>query len=97
MVTNSIDLNQLVRPDAKGRLYLGYITQGISSYKISLDEKSREIHLTPYVEIPLSEQWLFDDIKALQSVTRGLQQSQNQEVIEHLSFQEHLDTSDHNT
>lgn len=60
-----------VRPDAKGRVTLSKLTEGISSFNVSRDEEGRLL-LEPMVEIPAKEKWLFDNPEALASVRRGL-------------------------
>jgi regulator of extracellular matrix RemA (YlzA/DUF370 family) len=63
-----------VRPDAKGRITLGKVTEGVSSYTVIIDDHKRII-LEPFVEIPAHEQWLFDNKTALQQVKQGLKES----------------------
>lgn len=60
-----------VRPDSKGRINLGDIAQGVSSYRVSIVENGKLI-LTPYVEIPLSEKWIFEDKEILERVKEHL-------------------------
>ena len=52
--------NTIVRPDSKGRVSLGEIARNVSSYRITIKE-SGQILLDPYVEIPLSDKWVFED------------------------------------
>lgn len=44
----------VVRPDAKGRICIGKMAHGVSSYKAIFDEESHKIVLEPYVELPYS-------------------------------------------
>lgn len=60
-----------VRPDSKGRITLGHLAHGVSSYIITRDKYNRII-LEPRVEIPAKEKWLFDNKTALNQVKRGL-------------------------
>ena len=60
-----------VRPDAKGRVTLSKLAEGISSFNVSKDEHGRLL-LEPMVEIPAREKWLYDNPEALASVRRGL-------------------------
>ena len=60
-----------VRPDSKGRINLGDIAQGVSSYRVSIVENGKLI-LTPYVEIPFSEKWIFEDKEILERVKEHL-------------------------
>lgn len=71
-----------VRPDAKGRITLGKLAQGVSSYRIEQAPDGKLI-LEPYMEIPKvhpREQWLYDNPEALASVLRGIEQSKNGQV-----------------
>ena len=61
-----------IRPDAKGRVNLGKLAQGISSFRITND--GEKIILEPYVEIPAREKWLFDNPEVLAQVKTGLAQ-----------------------
>ena len=63
-----------VHPDAKGRIALGSLAKGISSFHISRDPDGRII-LEPYVEIPARESWLFENKIALAQVRQGLEDS----------------------
>jgi len=63
-----------LRPDAKGRIALGPLARGISSFKASVDPRGR-IVLEPFMEIPAREKWLFENPDALTAVRRGLTQS----------------------
>ncbi len=63
-----------IRPDAKGRITLGKLAQGVSSFHATTDAKGRII-LEPYTEIPASEKWLFDNKPALAAVKKGLGQA----------------------
>lgn len=62
-----------VRPDSKGRIFLGALTDGVSSYTVFKDHG--RIILEPNVEVPLREKWLWDNKEALQQVKKGLQDS----------------------
>jgi hypothetical protein len=63
-----------VRPDAKGRIALGALTKGISSYRVHKEESGRLV-LEPFTEIPLREQWLYKNPQALEAVKQGLKDS----------------------
>ena len=63
-----------LRPDTKGRIALGKLARGISSFHATTDEKGRII-LEPYTEIPASEKWLFDNKPALAAVKKGLSEA----------------------
>lgn len=63
--------NISVRPDSKGRINLGDLALGVSSYKVNVAEDGKLI-LTPYAEIPFSEKWIFDDEEILEKVKQHL-------------------------
>jgi hypothetical protein len=63
-----------IRPDAKGRIALGKLARGVSSFHATTDAHGRII-LEPYAEIPVSEKWLFDNKPALAAVKNGLNQA----------------------
>lgn len=65
--------NITVRPDAKGRVNLGDLAQGVSSYKINILENG-QLLLIPYAEIPFSEKWIFDNKDVLEKVKHHLRQ-----------------------
>lgn len=67
-------VQKMVRPDSKGRITLGQLTQGISRFAVEKDDQNRII-LTPYIEIAATEQWLFNNQKALEKVKDGLKDS----------------------
>lgn len=60
-----------LRPDAKGRIALGHLAEGVSSYIVSQDKHNRII-LEPQVEIPANEKWLFENKTSLRKVKKGL-------------------------
>lgn len=61
-------------PDDRGRITLGEVARGVSSYTASIAADGT-ITLTPMVEIPARERWLWENKKALSAVRRGLEQS----------------------
>jgi phosphopantothenoylcysteine synthetase/decarboxylase len=61
-------------PDDRGRVTLGDAARGVSSYA-AVFAADGTITLTPMVEIPARERWLWDNKAALESVQRGLTQS----------------------
>jgi hypothetical protein len=63
-----------VRPDAKGRINLGKMAQGISSFRARRLEDGN-ILLEPFAEIPAREKWLFENRPALDAVKAGLKQA----------------------
>ena len=67
-------VQQQIRPDSKGRVTLGKLAEGISSFAV-LSQPDGNLLLIPMVEIPAREKWLFDNKDALASVKRGLADS----------------------
>jgi len=63
-----------IRPDAKGRITLGVLARGVSSFHATVDSKGRII-LEPFAEIPAREKWLFENKDALNAVREGLTQA----------------------
>ncbi|MEX0914457.1 MAG: hypothetical protein WD397_04645 [Wenzhouxiangellaceae bacterium] len=63
-----------LRPDAKGRINLGKLAQGVSSFRARRTEDGNII-LEPFTEIPAREKWLFDNEVALGAVKAGLEQA----------------------
>ena len=57
----------IVRPDSKGRLNIGELAQGVSSYRIILGENG-VLTLYPYAEIPFSDKWIFDNKELLEKI-----------------------------
>ena len=64
-------MNNTVRPDAKGRIALGDIAKNVSSYKITLEDNGRVV-LDPYMEVPFSEKWIFEDKDLLDKVIQQI-------------------------
>lgn len=63
-----------LRPDSKGRVALGNLAKGVSSFRVSQDKQHRII-LEPFAEVPAREKWLWVNESALAKVKQGLQQS----------------------
>ncbi len=82
-----------VRPDAKGRITLGKLADGVSSFRVS-EQPGGGFLLEPMVEIPAREKWLFENKAALASVRRGLAQSGKGEVRARGSFAKFADEKD---
>ncbi len=78
-----------IRPDAKGRIPLGSLADGVSSFSITLE--GDKIILQPYTEIPSSEKWLFDNKPALHSLKKGLSQLEGSSLISKGSFTKYTD------
>jgi hypothetical protein len=74
-----------LRPDSKGRITLGKLADGVSSYRARRHADGK-IVLEPFVEIPAGERWLYENPKALESVRRGLADSKAGRVLSMGSF-----------
>ena len=81
---------RMVRPDSKGRITLGNLAKGISSFSISRDEYNRII-LEPFVEIPAREQWLLKNKTALNQVKQGLKDAAAGRLKKRGSFAKYKD------
>ncbi|MDX2437612.1 MAG: hypothetical protein QNL88_11245 [Acidobacteriota bacterium] len=81
---------KVLRPDSKGRICLGKLAQGISSFRVSVDDRQR-IVLEPYAEIPATEKWLFENPDARESVRRGLDDADQGRVADRGSFAQYGD------
>ena len=81
--------HKMVKPDAKGRIALGKLAEGVSRFRITYDEQHR-ITLEPLVEIPAYEKWLFNNKIALKAVKQGLKNSAEGCVSSRGSFAQYL-------
>lgn len=82
-----------VRPDAKGRITLGKLAEGVSSYRV-YQEKDGCLRLEPYTEIPARERWLYENPEALASVLKGIEQAEAGKRRYRGSFAHHLHDDD---
>lgn len=55
----------ILRPDSKGKLNIGDLVQGVSSYRVVIGEDG-VLTLYPYAEIPFSEKWIFENKELLE-------------------------------
>lgn len=78
---------KMLRPDAKGRITLGHLADGVSGFSVTVSA-DHKIILEPYSEIPSSEKWLFDNKKALKSVNKGLEDAKAGRLVSRGSFAE---------
>ena len=83
-------VEKVLRPDSKGRICLGQLARGVSSFHLTVDENHR-IVLVPYSEIPSREKWLFENSDALASVKRGLENSKSGQFSSRGSFSQFAD------
>ena len=79
-----------VRPDNKGRVALGKLAEGVSSFNVERQEDG-SLLLKPQVEIPAYEVWLFKNAKALGAVKKGLQDAKAGRVKQLGSFAKFAD------
>lgn len=84
---------KIVGPDTKGRITLGHLAHGVSSFVVTQDKNNRII-LEPRVEIPAKEKWLFDKKTALTQVKQGLEDSAAGRVKSRGSFAKFRDDKD---
>ena len=82
---------QTLRPDVKGRVCLGPLSKGISSYHITYDEITGKITLEPFTEIPLQEAWLFQNLQALESVRKGVKQSEEKKLKDRGEYTQYIE------
>lgn len=78
-----------VRPDLKGRIFLGKVAEGVSSYTVTEDHG--RLILEPNVEMPAREKWLWENEIALKQVKQGLQDSAKGKVKARGSFAKYVD------
>ena len=67
----------ILRPDGKGRINLGELAAGVSSYRVAIGDQGT-LTLTPYAEIPLSEKWIFEDKDILEKVKQQVKKKQEE-------------------
>ena len=84
---------KVLRPDSKGRVCLGKLARGISSFRVTVDDRQR-IVLEPFAEIPAREKWLFENPDARESVRHGLADAAEGRVADRGSFAEYADEPD---
>lgn len=72
-------IKKTLKPDTKGRITLGELAEGISSFKVTMD-KNHRIILEPFVEIP-----------ALKQVQQGVDDAKKGKVRKRGSFSKYKD------
>ncbi len=70
-----------LRPDSKGRITLGALSDGISGFKVTVDDE-RRIILEPLIEIPAREKWLFENPMALGQLKQGIEDAANGKITQ---------------
>ena len=76
---------QTIRPDSKGRVSLGKLAKGVSSFHV-VKNADGIITLEPFVEIPAREKWLYDNDEALEAVKAGLKEAVKNPLVDRGSF-----------
>lgn len=87
------EARKTVRPDSKGRITLGSLAGGASSFKAYKDKKGR-IVLEPQIEVPAIEAWLWKNPAAMKAVQKGLKDSAEGNLVERGSFAHFADKDD---
>jgi hypothetical protein len=83
-----VEPRKTVRPDSKGRITLGNLAAGASSFKAYRDSKGRII-LEPQVEVPAAQAWLWQNPAAMKSVREVLKDSAEGKLVQRGSFAHH--------
>ena len=78
-----------LRPDSKGRITLGKLADGVSSYR-ARKQADGKIILEPFVEIPAEERWLWENKEALKSVMKGIEDARKGRLVSLGSFKKYL-------
>ena len=78
-----------LRPDSKGRITLGKLADGVSSYR-ACKQADGKIILEPFVEIPAEERWLWKNKEALKSVMKGIEDAKKGRLVSLGSFKKYL-------
>jgi hypothetical protein len=77
-----------LRPDAKGRITLGKLAEGVSSYR-ARRQKDGKIVLEPFIEIPAEERWLYENPEALEAVRQGIADAKAGRLVSLGSFKKY--------
>ncbi len=83
-------LRRMVRPDAKGRITLGSLAEGVSGFLITKDKDDRLI-LEPFTEIPAREKWVFENKLVLKKLSQGIKDASSNHVYDKGSFAKYID------
>ena len=62
---------QTYRPDSKGRITLGKLAEGISSFRL-IEQNGDKLVFEAMKEVPAREAWLYKNPEALKAVLEGL-------------------------
>ncbi len=82
-----------LRPDSKGRITLGSLASGASSFKAYKNKKGC-IVLEPQVEVPAAEAWLWKNPVAMKAVQQGLKDSAEGKLVDRGTFAPYADEAD---
>ena len=77
-----------LRPDSKGRITLGKLANGVSSYR-ARKQADGKIVLEPFVEIPAEERWLWENKDALKGVMKGIEDARAGRLVSRGSFKKY--------
>jgi hypothetical protein len=89
-MTEEAPVPKVVRPDTKHRIALGRLAEGVSSFTVER-RTNGVIVLSPQVEVPADEAWLWKNKAALKSVLRGIAQSERGELEDMGDLSKHLE------
>jgi len=79
-----------LKVDSKGRITLGRLAKGYSSFNVELLPDSKFL-LEPMIEIPAREKWLYDNKIALNKVKKGLREAKGGQVTPQGNFSKYLE------
>ena len=77
-----------LKPDSKGRVTLGKLADGVSSYR-ARRQKDGKIILEPFVEIPAEERWIYENPDVLAALKQGIADAKAGRVTR-MSFKKYL-------
>ncbi|MCP4475571.1 MAG: hypothetical protein GY821_13605 [Gammaproteobacteria bacterium] len=80
---------KMLRPDAKGRITLGHLADGVSGFAVTI--KNHKIILEPFSEIPSHEKWLFDNKLEMEKLKKGLKEAERGNLINKGRFAKFVD------
>ena len=89
----SIDDRLTLRPDSKGRITLGNLAKGVSSFQVR-KQSDGSLILEPFAEIPAREVWLYKNPEALALVEQGLRESSTGKTVRMENFAQYANDDD---
>ena len=72
-------IKKMVRPDKKGRITLGHMADGVSSFAVTYEDE--RIILEPFIDVPAREMWLYANKSALAQVKQGLKECSEKQLL----------------